>query len=646
MDNIEQLKEYRKKLSMLSEEEKKLRDLYLKKISEGSLQGPVLNQIDIDRTFLKFVSESAIMSDIPKATAYESLIENNKNHLDDIALIYHVEKLEELKTKIIRKVPFLSKFINKINFDKKITYREMISKIDSTAKALKQIGVSKGDVVTICSPALPQNIYSFFAIDKIGAISDMIHPLSSEDEIKYYLNETGSKYLLFFDKFKEKLKNVIPKTKLEKIVLLNPLDSFNPIFSKILNNCCELDKKIFLDWHTFYKNGKLYKGNTKEPYIKDRPMVITHTSGTTSTPKGAVFSSDGFNAMVHQIKHSTNLLERGDKELLLVHPFPVYSLCNQVYMPLLLGITVVMVPDLEVKKINYYIEKYQINHLQGLPSQYKEMVKEDNVNYSSIKYIVSGGSNLDDNLHSKLQEKLKKGGSSAIPTNGYGMTELGSCAACSFGMNFTGSGIPLFKNNIKIVDLDNSNKTLGKNEFGEVYMTGPSMMLGYYNRPKETDEVIKIENGIKWIKTGDIGKVNKDGDIFIQGRIKRMSLVMDPETGISSKANHGDIEKIIKQHEMVSDCAVVAVPDENTYNAIKAYIVLRENQNYQSVLYDINENCHKQLRKNFSPIEYSIIDQIPINKNGKIDYLLLEKDAIKNNIEQISNVKKLVKKRF
>ena len=274
------------------------------------------------------------------------------------------------------------------------------------------------------------------------------------------------------------------------------------------------------------------------------------------------------------------------------------------------------------------------------------MVKEDNVNYSSIKYIVSGGSNLDDNLHSKLQEKLKKGGSSAIPTNGYGMTELGSCAACSFGMNFTGSGIPLFKNNIKIVDLDNSNKTLGKNEFGEVYMTGPSMMLGYYNRPKETNEVIKIENGIKWIKTGDIGKVNKDGDIFIQGRIKRMSLVMDPETGISSKANHGDIEKIIKQHEMVSDCAVVAVPDENTYNAIKAYIVLRENQNYQSVLYDINEKCHKQLRKNFSPIEYIIIDQIPINKNGKIDYLSLEKDAIENNIEQISNVKKLVKKRF
>lgn len=201
---------------------------------------------------------------------------------------------------------------------------------------------------------------------------------------------------------------------------------------------------------------------------------------------------------------------------------------------------------------------------------------------------------------------------------------MGSCATCTFNQKMEGAGIPLFGNNVRITELGQGEQELQVNQEGEIYLTGPAMMLGYYKREKESQELFFTDDtGRRWIRTGDVGRVDENGNVIVCGRIKRMSLVMDSETGISSKVNHGDVENVIRMDEDVLDCAVVSIPDENNYKILKAYLVCRGSDD-QSVIRRVDAACHRILRKNFSPKEYVVLESLPVDRNGKVDYRGLE----------------------
>lgn len=575
----------------------------------------------IDKPWLKYYKKEALSIAFPKMTMFDYLYQNNRNHLDDTAILYQPDELEKKKAE--KKIPFLSY----LKCERNISYRELFQRIETTARAFAQLGVKAGDIVTICSPGIPEVIYAFYALNRMGAIANVIHPLSSEEEMLNYLRNTDTNVLVMFYPFRNRIRAILDKTAVSTVVLADAAESLLRMVkyaARKKNPLEEYSDRRLMNWDDFYRAGKSGNREAWPKYEENRPCAITYTSGTTGTPKGAVFSDDGFNAMVHQIRHSTELLERGDRELLLVHPFPVYSLCNQVHMPLSLGITTIVIPDLKAERVNYYVEKYRINHLQGLPSQYQVMFRQTGVDYSSVKFLVSGGDVLSASLAEKINSGLRAGGSDAIVTNGYGMTEMGSCATCTFNQKMEGAGIPLFGNNVRITELGQGEQELQVNQEGEIYLTGPAMMLGYYKREKESQELFFTDDtGRRWIRTGDVGRVDENGNVIVCGRIKRMSLVMDQETGISSKVNHGDVENVIRMDEDVLDCAVVSIPDENNYKILKAYLVCRGSDD-QSVIRRVDAACHRILRKNFSPKEYVVLESLPVDRNGKVDYRGLE----------------------
>ena len=284
MDNIEQLKEYRKKLSMLSEEEKRLRDLYLKKISEGSLQGTMTGFPSLDKPWLKYYTSEQINVNLPKTSVYKYLYNQNRKFLGRSALNY---------------------------YGRKVSFFELFNKIEETAKALKQIGVKENEIVTISMPNTPEAVYLFYAISKIGAIANMVDPRTSSEGIKKYIEEVESKKVIVVDSYYSKVNNLTETGQIDQIIVVSPAESL-PIGLKLgyktkefieslkdKSKDNEYNEKTMI-WNDFITNGANYSLNTEVEFISNRPLVIEHTGGTTGQPKGVILSNENINAVAVQ----------------------------------------------------------------------------------------------------------------------------------------------------------------------------------------------------------------------------------------------------------------------------------------------------------------------------------------------------------
>ena len=511
-----------------------------------------------------------------------------------------------------------------------ITYKELFYKINQVANAFRSQGIRRGDIVTICMPNTPEALIAFYAINKIGAVANMIHPLSGEQEIKNYLISTHSVMLIMIDICYEKVKNVIKETDVYKTIVTSASDSmgFLLTFGYQVTQGYKIKKpkrsEEYVYWKDFIRKGLNYRDTVEITVGKDTPAVILHSGGTTGNPKGIVLSNGNFNALSTQAKIVFSEVGPKDKVLAIMPIFHGFGLGVSINAPLALGCEVILVPQFNAKKFDKLLEKYKPNILFGVPTLFEALINtnNDHLNLSMVKYVISGGDSLSPALERRINVFLANHKARVQVSQGYGMTESLAAVAVAFGKaNKPGSiGIPLPSNYIKIVK-PRTQDEVPYGEDGEICISGPTVMLGYLDNEKETNEMLQIhKDGLIWLHTGDMGTMDEDGVIFYRQRIKRMII----SSGYNIYPAH--VEQVIEEHPAVLKCTVVGIPHPYKIEVPKAYIVLKNGYKPLSVRKSIREHCKKNLAAYAIPYEFEYRKSLPKTLIGKVDFKKLQEE--------------------
>lgn len=517
-------------------------------------------------------------------------------------------------------------------FGRKFTFKDLLNRIEICAKALKASGVRKSDVVTILMPNTPEAVISFYAVNKIGAIANMIHPLSSQEEIKDSILETKSVLAIAINLAYEKIAAIIDETEIYKVVIVSAKDSMPPLLglgymvTQELKMNIDKSNECFIYWEDFYNRGMNYSHSTEVIRDKDDDAIYLHSGGTTGIPKNIVLTNGNVNAVMEQAKIVFPRIGVGDTLLGILPMFHCFGLVVCTCAPLVLGATIALVPQFDAKRFDKLLRKYNPSILMGVPTLYEALVTNPymmNVDMSSVKYVVSGGDSLSPEKNQKVNDFLKRHNCNEHILQGYGMTETtGPVVVGVLGSDKLGSvGIPLPGNKVKIIDVDSKEeKKMG--EIGEICLSGPVVMSRYLDNKEETEKMVYVhEDGLRWVHTGDLGYMDEDGVLFFVQRLKRMLIV----SGYNVYPSY--VEEVILKHPKVEMCGVIGVPHPYKVQVPKAFIVLKKGVDVNSdILKDIKEHCNKNLAKYMIPKEFVFRDSLPKTIIGKVNYRELEKE--------------------
>ncbi len=521
-------------------------------------------------------------------------------------------------------------------FGKCATYEEFLKQIEETAKAFLALGVKKGDIVSICMPNTPEALMSFYAINKIGATANMIHPLSAENEIKYYVNLTESKYIVAIDVSLNKIIHILPETKLEKIIQVSPADSMPVAISvgyfvkkgrKLHLEKCDISIK----WNDFIKNGKAYEGETYVECDKDATAAILYSGGTSGFPKGIELTNYNFNALAIQSFEICHTLHEGDKVLSIMPVFHGFGLGICIHTVMYFGGTCIILPQFNAADFDKLLTKYRPNIIAGVPSLFEVMLKNkrmENVDLSFLHCVISGGDSLSESLKEKVDQFLKDHGADVTVREGYGLTECvtGSCMIPANKYKGGSIGIPYPDTYYKIINPDTLEEVPYGTD-GEIVLSGPTVMKGYLNEPEETDETLRVHpDGRVWLHTGDLGSMDEDGFIFFKQRIKRMII----SSGYNIYPQY--VENIIDSVPEVLLSCVIGVDHPLKVQVAKAFIVLRDGyEPTDEIKLKIREACEKNLAKYSWPFEYEFRKELPKTLVGKVAFkTLMDEEKAKN----------------
>lgn len=511
-----------------------------------------------------------------------------------------------------------------------VTFKKLMFEIEEAARSLKAIGVNEDDVVTICSANIPQAIVSFYAINMVGAIANMIHPLSAVKEIENYLVMSKSKYVITMDIACDKIIQVLDKTNVEKIVVISAADKMNK-FVKAAYKLTQgrkihvpYDKDIIISWNSFLDFGYMYDGKYKVKRSTESPAVILYSGGTTGNPKGIVLSNLGFNSETLQTGSMIQPVNSGDSLLTIMPIFHAFGLDVCVHTPLYFGVKCILIPIFNYKKFGRLIKQYKPNFIVGVPTLLETMINDpglQEMDLSFIKDIIAGGDTISAPLKKQVDDFMKNHGSVATVRTGYGLTE-GSGPSCLLPKNKqpeNSIGVPCQDMAYKIIDIK-TGKDLPYNNEGEICIAGPSVMLGYLDNEEETNKtLVEDKNGVVWLHTGDIGKMDEDGFVYFTQRLKRIII----SSGYNLYPAH--IEKIIESHPSIETACVVAVPHPYKTQVAKAFMVVKPGVNASDDLKkEIKKLCEKYLAKYSIPYYYEFRDELPRTMVGKVDYKVLE----------------------
>lgn len=559
---------------------------------------------EIPTPWSKYYTDEELNVKIPNISAYEQVLRSAEKYPDNIAYQY---------------------------FNKKVKYKKFIRQIDRAALSFKKLNIKKGDVVTLCMPNIPEVLIAFYALNKLGAIANMVHPLSAEEEIKESLISTNSKYLVMIDVFYSKIKDCVKSTNVKKVIFVSAANSMN-IFMGVGYKIMQINKykkyprnKYFMSWNKFNRMSLFSKDKIYKMYGKDTPAVILHSGGTSGKPKNVVLQNRAFILGAKQESIALKKLHAGDCCLAIMPNFHGFGLSVLMHTPLSLGCYTILVPQFNAKKFDTLFKKTRPTCVLGVPTLFEALITNDNeknLDLSFLKYAISGGDLLNKKLEERINQYFKEHNSEAIITQGYGLSEaLAAVCLAHDDINKSGSiGIPLPGNHIKIIN-PSTRKTVPHNVVGEICIHSKALMMGYLNNENETNDAMQIhDDGHIWLHTGDLGYMDKDGFVFYKGRIKRMIIT----SGYNVYPSH--IEEVIESHPAVLQCTVVGVPHPYKQEVPKAFIVLKEGFHGLFIKAEIREYCRKNLAKYMVPKDIVYRKKLPTTKLGKVDFKKLQSD--------------------
>ena len=514
-------------------------------------------------------------------------------------------------------------------YGNEVTFKSFMKKIDKVASALKEFNIVENECVTICMPNTPESFALIYAINKIGAICNIIHPLSSTSDIERALKETNSSIIFCSDVAMPKARHI----KVKHFIMVPTSESLGKILKTLYNIKSSLNMKLeegMLTWHEF-----LNYGVSEDTYVKrdpNSPAAIIYSGGTTGKPKGIIISNANFNAMALQTASVCKYISPGHSVLSALPIFHVFGLALCTHTCLVAGMKCIIVPQLNTKKINKELKKYKPSVYPAVPSLLKMSMNDSDPGsnaFKDIKVVVVGGDYLSPQVKSEYEEYLKAHGSSAVVKVGYGLSEACGFCCCTAQVdekhvnNHKGTlGIPNPDMIVKIFEPNSDvEKSLG--DVGEICITGPTLMMGYINEDEETKKTLVIHNdGKTWLHTGDLGYMDKDGFIFYTSRLKRMIITN------GYNVYPIELEDIINKCKYVDTCTVVGIPHKIKSQTPKAVIVLKSNvQDTPEVREEIRRYCYKNIAKYAVPTEYEFRTSLPKTAVGKVAYRDLEKKS-------------------
>lgn len=518
--------------------------------------------------------------------------------------------------------------INYINRD--IKYKTFFKWINRASCSFKRYGIKKGDIVTICLPNIPNCLVALYGLNRIGAIANMVHPLSASEEIKTAITSTRSKFVFVLDLFYDKVIDILDDTCCEMVIVcsaadylqfpLNILYKFKNI--KKIKNVKYNDNTI--SYKKFMRMGSGIEFSEKR-YGKDTAAVILHSGGTSGKPKNVVLQNRAFILGSKQEQECLKLSSK-DSCLAIMPNFHGFGLSVCMHTPLSIGASTCLVPEFNGKKFDVLFKQKKPSIVLGVPTLFEALITYKNVenfDLSFLRYAISGGDILTKNLEERVNNFFIEHNSRARITQGYGLSEALAAVCLAYDdINKSGSiGIPLPGNHIKIID-PATLKEVKYGDVGEIVIHSKALMMGYLNDESETNAALKIhDDGHVWLHTGDLGYMDKDGFVFYKGRQKRMIIT----SGYNVYPAH--VEEVIESHPAVLQCTVVGVPHPYKQEVGKAFIVLKDGYHKIFVQNDIKEYCKKNLAKYMIPYYFVYRKQLPKTKLGKVDFRKLQSEG-------------------
>ncbi len=519
---------------------------------------------------------------------------------------------------------------------KNVTYSQFMARIDRVAKALLALGVGKGDRFTICMPNCPQALDTFYALNRIGAVSNMIHPLSAPSEIAFYLNFSHSKAVLTLDQFYGKLDQIRGDLKQPTKLVIAQIKDELPAPLNLLYPMTKAARKVpklpaaddFIRWNDFLRGGKTIDELPDHPIGYTEGASILYSGGTTGTTKGILLSSANFNATALQTIAASGLHDIHGKKMLSVMPiFHGFGLGIGIHTALVGGATCILVPQFNVKTYAKLLIKKKPNLVPGVPTLFEALLRTDLLEDADLSFLdgmFSGGDSLSVELKHKVDDFLKAHKAKIQIREGYGTTECVT-ASCLTPKDYARSGsigVPFPDTYYKIVKPGTTEET-DPNIEGEICISGPSVMMCYVDNPEETAQTLRRHaDGRIWLHTGDLGAMDTDGFVYFRQRIKRMIITSGYNVYPSQ------LENIIDGHEKVLLSCVVGVKDKYKMQKVKAFVVLRPGfEPTEEVRQELFDHCRKHIAKYAMPYEIEFRTELPKTLVGKVAYRVLEEEA-------------------
>ena len=557
------------------------------------------------KPWLKYYDQKFIDQTLPALSAFEYVCQRSKNHLNDTALDY---------------------------YGRKFTYADLIVNVKKTAAALRGAGVKKGDIITVVSIMTPEIIALFYAADMIGATLNLVDPRYSVEGIREYIEEVDSHLLVCLNVVYERCRQAAKRTNVEKVIVLSPADSLPPVMA-VGYKLTTPDKNKYatnvIRWKQFIKGGE-GQSTAAEPYDPDHACVVVHTGGTTGSPKGVMLTDDCFNGIALQFQAYPKLFHRGQKLMNVMPPFIAYGFACGIHLPLVLGFTVIIIPNLDPAKLGSLVLKHKPEHMFGVPTHYQQLAADPKLRDKDLSFIINyaaGGDSLSRGAEQTVNDFLAAHGARYPIAKGYGMTEVSSAATVAAGLdNKPGSvGIPMV-NTVVAAFEPGTDQELPIGQRGELCISGPCLMKGYYNKPEETAILLRRHpDGRVWAHTGDMGYLDEDGFVYLDSRIKRMIIRHD-----GFKVFPSMIENVVSRHPAVHQCSVVGCTDkDHTQGRLPfVYIVLKADTTAKKkqVIRELERMCAEELPEYVQPVAYKFISSMPMTPVGKVDYRQLEAD--------------------
>ena len=557
------------------------------------------------KPWLKYYDQKFIDQTLPALSAFEYVCQRSKNHLNDTALEY---------------------------YGRKFAYADLIVNVKKTAAALRGAGVKKGDIITVVSIMTPEIIALFYAADMMGATLNLVDPRYSVEGIREYIEEVDSHLLVCLNVVYERCRQAAKRTNVEKVIVLSPADSLPPVMA-VGYKLTTPDKNKYasnvIRWKQFIK-GSEGQSTAAEPYDPDHACVVVHTGGTTGSPKGVILTDDCFNGIALQFQAYPKLFHRGQKLMNVMPPFIAYGFACGIHLPLVLGFTVIIIPNLDPAKLGSLVLKHKPEHMFGVPTHYQQLASDPKLRDKDLSFIINyaaGGDSLSRGAEQTVNDFLAAHGARYPIAKGYGMTEVSSAATVAAGLdNKPGSvGIPMV-NTVVAAFEPGTDQELPIGQRGELCISGPCLMKGYYNKPEETAILLRRHpDGRVWAHTGDMGYLDEDGFVFLDSRIKRMIIRHD-----GFKVFPSMIENVVSRHPAVHQCSVVGCADkDHTQGRLPfVYIVLKADTTAKKkqVIRELERMCAEELPEYVQPVAYKFISSMPMTPVGKVDYRQLEAD--------------------